>query len=87
MPVSQADPVVDFALTKRSGEILSSILGDNINIIHASRGLFVCLFATLFVCQSACRSSAMGADTARSCLLGRVRRVLCVCARILRAQP
>jgi hypothetical protein len=37
-PRWQGDPVVDFALTKRSGEILASILGDNVNIIHASRG-------------------------------------------------
>lgn len=33
------DPVVDFALTKRSGELLESILGDNVSVMHVNRGM------------------------------------------------
>ena len=48
--------------------------------LSTRREVCLCVFASLFVCLFACRSSAMGADTARPCLLGRVPRVLCVCA-------
>ena len=37
--VGKGDPIVTFPLTKRSGEILQSILGERVNIVHAGRAM------------------------------------------------